>query len=278
MAPKINPLRDPENIAFAGDWHENTPYGRSALDVLAADNVDTIIHAGDFGYDYSDDFVGGLNERLQAHDQILLFVDGNHENFPKLYQYPIHTHYGLRKLTNRIWHIPRGFRWTWWDSVTFMGVGGAASVDKAFRQPYRSWWPEEEITAGDVYAATEDTSPVDIFISHDVSYEVDIPRISKEGPNDSQWPDEAITRARAHRHQLSAITNVVQPWMIVHGHYHYRYINQFQYENGFPCTVQGLAEDGTIATSNLLAFTKDKLIDAARTNRLVRETLNKEST
>lgn len=106
---------------------------------------DYLIICGDFGlvWDNSPEekyWLDWLNEK----NYTTLFVDGNHENHPLLNSYPIETWNGgkVHKIRNSILHLMRGQVFTI-DSHTFFTMGGAASVDKDWRTPGKSWWPEE---------------------------------------------------------------------------------------------------------------------------------------
>jgi len=74
----------------------------------------------------------------------LLYVDGNHENHPKLAALPQEQMFGgtVGKVAENIFHLRRGeiYEIAGKKILTF---GGAASTDKAYRIEYVSWWPEE---------------------------------------------------------------------------------------------------------------------------------------
>lgn len=73
-----------------------------------------------------------------------LFVDGNHENFPRLYHYPVKNFHGGKagQLAKKVWHLRRGEVYTI-DGKKIFTMGGATSIDKTRRTPGISWWPEE---------------------------------------------------------------------------------------------------------------------------------------
>src|SRR5262245_45957967 len=121
-----DPLATPARIAFAGDWHANTRWGISAIQFAAEQGAEVIIQLGDFGYEFRPAFLDGLERALVRTGLRLLFVDGNHEDFPTLLRYPVRSD-GLRRLTDRVWHLPRGFRWVW-GGLRWLALGGAHSV------------------------------------------------------------------------------------------------------------------------------------------------------
>src|SRR6478609_1819971 len=115
-------------IAFAGDWHANTDWAVRAIEYARGEGAEHILHLGDYGYDFEPGFRNKVELALaQAHIK-LWFVDGNHENFTWLYQQPVSEN-GLRRISEHVYHLPRGFRWEW-AGYKFLAVGGAFSVDR----------------------------------------------------------------------------------------------------------------------------------------------------
>lgn len=241
----IDPLAEPNSIAFAGDWHGNDRWGVRAIRKAAGSHADVILHLGDFGYYFTDRYLDALQEVLSENKIPLLFVDGNHENFSYLESFPIEAN-GLRKLRPNVWHIPRGFRWTW-QGVRFIGVGGAHSVDKQYRTPGVSWWPEETLTEADAARATEGGT-VDIMISHDCPAGVTIPGLSSTS---GLFPTEEIHAANAHRGFFKdAIVDIIQPKILWAGHYH-RYYKLYTDIGYGPVRVIGLDCDGSSINENV---------------------------
>ena len=239
-----DPLATPQRIAFAGDWHANTRWAVAAVEYAERHGAEVIVHVGDFGYDFKASFVRSLDRALSGANMRLLFVDGNHENFPVLLRYPVRDS-GLRQLTNRIWHLPRGFRWTW-GGVRLLALGGAHSVDRPWREPGQSWWTQEVLTDTDITRAIEG-GPADVMVSHDCPAGVDIPGLSESS---HLWPADEITAAEAHRVRLRTVVDAVKPRLIWHGHFHRRYVTTADLGYG-PVTVHGLDCDGTTLAGNL---------------------------
>ena len=73
----------------------------------------------------------------------IAFVDGNHENFDKLYEYPIVDFCGgkAHQVRKNIFHLIRGESFII-EGHSFFCFGGAYSRDKATRDP-NFWWPQE---------------------------------------------------------------------------------------------------------------------------------------
>ena len=91
-----------------------------------------------------------------------LFVDGNHENHVKLNSYPVTEWHGgkVHMITPTVIHLMRGQVFDI-DGHKWFTYGGAESTDKAWRTPYRSWWPEETPSFEDYDEAVKNLREVD---------------------------------------------------------------------------------------------------------------------
>ena len=106
---------------------------------------DTLAFAGDFGYLFfrnsdTDRFL----DRLEQLPFDIIFVDGIHENFPLIYQFPVEEWCGgkVHRIRRNIFHLMRGEIFTI-QGHTFFVFGGASSIDCKLRKPGKNWWPEE---------------------------------------------------------------------------------------------------------------------------------------
>jgi hypothetical protein len=239
-----DPLATPARIAFAGDWHANTRWAVAAVQFAAERGADVIIQLGDFGYEYRPSFLQGLDRALARTGLRLLFVDGNHEAFPTLLRYPVHAN-GLRQLSGRVWHLPRGFRWTW-GGVRWLALGGAHSVDRPWREPGVSWWREETLTDDQARSAAA-AGPADVMVSHDCPSGVDIPGLAESA---HVWPAEELVASDIHRRRLRTVVDAVRPRSIWHGHFHCRYESTADLGYG-PVRVTGLDCDGSTLDANV---------------------------
>lgn len=106
---------------------------------------DYVIICGDFGLVW-DDSPREKHWRNWLSDKpfTTLFVDGNHENFEMLRQFPTSEKFGgtVREIAPSVFHLERGQVLTIEDK-SFFTMGGAASHDKEWRREGVSWWPEE---------------------------------------------------------------------------------------------------------------------------------------
>lgn len=205
----------------AGDWHQNTNWAEKMIRHAQKNGCDAILHVGDFGYWPRDGagprYYRKVVEALRFRNMKLYWVDGNHED-----HFVLHASEGIGNEVIR--HLPRGHRWQWWGK-TWMGIGGAVSVDKKWRVPGIDWFPEETITPRQFEHCLR-PGDVDIVIAHDAPEGVDIPGIhalEKLDASQCFFPIDSIHESWAHRGILADIVKDKQPRYWFHGHYHVRY-------------------------------------------------------
>lgn len=211
-----------DKFAVAGDWHRNTPYAVACLDKIAENNVKIIVHLGDFLHYNSkklrEKYLNKLQEVCEKNDQILLFIDGNHEEFDYLFSLPIEED-GTVRLRERIVYLPRSFKWNWND-VDFMALGGAPSINRRELIPTVSWFKEELITKED-YEKSLNKGNVDVLFTHDCPANVDIPRLDNNNLP-KNWQKELL-HCETQRMRLYNFCEKVRPYYLFHGHYHRDY-------------------------------------------------------
>lgn len=229
---------------FIGDTHGVFRQVLTALKKAHANNVHHIIQVGDFGVYPNTVFLDEVEREAAWRDITIYFVDGNHEDFPYLYSYPI-AEDGTRPLRPHIIHLPRGFRFTWGET-RFLAMGGAYSVDRSYRTLNVSYWDEELITEHDIEAAGTDQT--DVLISHDSP--ADAPNPVTDDPFRQQrgrdwFGAEHIENAHYNRLALQAVTDATDPALIVHGHYHQKQAKEaIRKATGTYYTTLSLSEGG----------------------------------
>lgn len=145
---------------------------------------DYVIVLGDFGLVW-DNSREDLYWRkwLDKKPWTTLFLDGNHENFNLLYEFPIEYKLGAKthRVSDSIYHICRGEILEIADKKLFV-FGGAYSVDKFYRVEGRSWWEQEMPTREEMNYGVENLEKVnfnvDFVLTHTcpedvISYVVD---------------------------------------------------------------------------------------------------------
>lgn len=169
-------------IFLTGDIH-----GGMDLHKLSSKNFDSqkdltkedyLIICGDFGCVWS----GGsedarLLDWLNNRNFTTLFLDGNHENFDLLNQYPEEERFGgkVGRISEYIYHLKRGEIYEI-DGKRFFTFGGAESIDKHLRREFFSWWPQEMPTQEEMdyglYNLVKKHFKIDIVLTHSCPYDV----------------------------------------------------------------------------------------------------------
>lgn len=212
----------PDHVVIAGDWHSDIPWGRRVVgllpDLLPRENPRVLLHAGDFGIWAHGDgvaFLDLLDRSLARSNGLIYFLDGNHEDHPHLHHLaggPDPS--GPVALRERIFWLPRGYRWTW-HGRTWLALGGAVSVDRADRVFGVDWFPEEEISEAQTQRVM-DAGRADVMLCHDAP--AGVPLQLPAPP--SWWDRNDLARSALHRERLRAIVEEVRPAYLMHGHYH----------------------------------------------------------
>lgn len=155
------------------DIHKLSNSNFRGFDNLSRD--DYMIICGDFGlvWDNSKDDLY-WQKWLDEKPWTTLWIDGNHENFDLLEEYPVEEWHGgqIQKITDNIFHLRRGYVFEI-DNKKIFAFGGAESHDKEYRKLGRSIWLEElpnemELERGRKSLDAVDWN-VDIVITHSLS-------------------------------------------------------------------------------------------------------------
>lgn len=137
-------------IYITGDLHGDIDIAKlldeNFMQHVTAD--DYVIICGDFGLiwkTYEDETEKEWLDFLEEAPYTTLFIDGNHENFYRLYHdYPtVFINGGLaHQIRPSIYHLMRGQIFTI-EHKTFFTMGGATSIDRFLRIEGKSWWARE---------------------------------------------------------------------------------------------------------------------------------------
>jgi Icc-related predicted phosphoesterase len=233
---------DPVKVLFVGDTHANLNWTRFVIDSAKRLDADVIVQVGDFGYwehtEHGRKFLDAVNEALAEADLDLIWIDGNHENHTVLRlnygpggNFHDPTPDGFWRIRERVFHAPRGSRWTW-HGRRFLACGGAYSIDRNWRRPGESWWPEETIDDEDVRRCIEG-GQADVMVTHDTPAGVRGHMGWATAGDKDNYPE-----SMANRTQLRKVFDVAMPTLLVHGHYHHRNTTRLG-----GCRIEGLARD-----------------------------------
>lgn len=185
---------------------------------------DYVIILGDFGLVWT-----GSNEEKYWVDWLsdkpwtTLFVDGNHENHTKIRALPTVDMFGSKvgQVTDSIFHLRRGNIYTI-DDLKILTIGGAMSIDKAYRQEWITWWADELLSGADIYNALDNLEKVnyevDFVLTHTCPMSIfKLLRLGSFKMNDPTMK------------QLESITNNVsfKHWYFGHFHMDYQISSKF---------------------------------------------------
>lgn len=251
-------------ILLVGDVHGNHAWLDSVYVYASEKEANIIVQLGDLGWGWPQ-----KNQKyppklvLERHINACVaktkipfwFLAGNHDNWNRLPPdcesfEPVLLH----PLDDRasalgfelgedhdlgITYIPRGAVWQW-GSCKFGALGGALSIDKAYRlqyYPYTYW--ERELPPPCAVENLLEAGPLDVLLCHDAPLGPDI--FSHHRDDYYKFPESYKVRS-----QLRDIVDVCQPKYVFHGHHHVRYGEYLcTYEDGSECIVEGLDCDGS---------------------------------
>lgn len=188
-------------IYVTGDCHQNFRKFNTKIfpEQKEMTKEDYVIICGDFGGVWNKEMENKeekhLLDWLEEKPFTTLFVDGNHENFDRLYSYPVELWHGgkVHKIRPSVIHLMRGQIYEI-DGKSFFTFGGASSHDiksgildpedpdfkekkkwldrewRSYRVNHITWWAqelpsEEEMQEGRANLAVHDNQ-VDFIVTH----------------------------------------------------------------------------------------------------------------
>lgn len=219
-AEGVTRLSAAPRIGLLGDTHGDMEHVLAVSDHMYERGVTVLVVVGDFGFIWPrrnwDIDLSELSRRVTARQQTLYFVDGNHEDFTRLYRHPVSGD-GLRWLRPNIAHIPRGYRTVIGSGKTLAALGGAASIDFEHRFVGQSWWLEEVIT--DIDLEVLGNEHADILIGHDAP--IGVPTLEKHlAATNRWWPASSLEYAFRGRQTFHRGFVQVRPSLYLGGQYH----------------------------------------------------------
>jgi len=198
---------------FLGDTHGDLVFVEGAAH-FARQHAAEVIQVGDWGFVWP----GGtqlkqLSKILTDMGVTMRFIDGNHDEHPRLRSY-ISTCAATLIAPNVIYQ-PRGSVHEDEDSTRFLFMGGAPSIDRASRVVGRSWWPEETIADADFAIARDAKGPIHVLVTHDAP--AFPPGFSPKGSPGYRLDQERSLTL------INTLVEIHRPQLHVHGHWHRRY-------------------------------------------------------
>lgn len=281
------PLSEASGAWLLGDWHGNWKWVSKNFWKLLKTPTETegekegpkfLLHVGDLGIWPQLNFLTWLHKKLEESGTYLIAVPGNHEDWDFLASLPKNPD-GFLVVTERILVAPKGLTWTMGGlngvrPLTFMGLGGAVSVDKKHRREGVDWFPSEVISKQELQEALEngrellskEKEGLDVLLSHDAPTGLLIPTIDNN-PAGSAWIErEILAEAQAHRGLLDLVVEDLKPKLLIHGHYHVFYKASYKYQNpsseGVLTEGLGLGMDGAPFEENSYYLNFSKALQA----------------
>lgn len=145
---------------------------RKGFPIPALRRTDYLIVLGDFSLFWSKKSICNKENirKIQNLPYTLLFLDGNHENFDWLEEFPVAERFGgkVQICGENIVHLMRGEIYQIQEK-TFFVCGGAMSHDIEFRQPHITWWPQEQVSAEEERNACKNldqAGTIDFILTH----------------------------------------------------------------------------------------------------------------
>ena len=206
-----------QRVVVSGDWHGQIGWVRTlakALPSLAPD-VTTILQLGDWWMDPD-----ATDEAFADTDIDCIYVTtGNHEPWGDISPLLAAAPDAAVRVSNITWLLPRPGRLVI-GGRSVLSLGGATSVDKAWRREGIDWWPDEDITDAQVAAAIA-TGPADLMLTHESPARTPVRAVREVlRTNPMGFPDDALAESAASRERVAAVWGAARPELLIHGHMH----------------------------------------------------------
>ena len=204
-------------IYVTGDIHANLDRKRlNFFKSLKKDDI--VIVLGDFGFSWNKSLQNSWNA-LDI-ECLTLSVMGNHENYDLIKSCAVERVFDADayKLNPRTFYLMNGEIYNIEGIKSFV-FGGADSIDKAYRVPYVSWWPEEipsysEFRRG-LNNLEKNNWDIDLFLAHTCPSDVSLSLFNY--PHKLKDPVEDMLSQYEYRIQEN---NPKKEYPFLFGHHH----------------------------------------------------------
>lgn len=210
-----------ERVWVVGDLHGNSGWVQTVLPAMRRHNpsLPTMLQLGDYGFDH-----GGPGTHTVDYwanrtgiDRVLVTL-GNHEDWGHIAEAQDAAPGQAIRVSEVVWLLPRPFRFRL-AGRNVLSLGGASSVDKAFRTPGRDWFDQELITERMEAEAIAGGS-ADLLLTHESPVQA-VPEVrSILASNPFEFPADALAVSAAQRERVQRVSDAVQPGLHLHGHMH----------------------------------------------------------
>lgn len=159
-------------VYITGDIHGDiTRFRKGKLRWLGKN--DTLIILGDFGFLWDDSpEEKAARAWLAKRKYTILFLDGTHENYDLLAEYPITEYAGgkVQQIAGNVYHACRGSVYTI-EGKKYLCFGGGESTDQEDREVGVNWWKAEMPSKQDMIYCVQSLDAcayqVDYVLTHD---------------------------------------------------------------------------------------------------------------
>lgn len=157
-------------IYITGDLHGNINDMRLSWLKDNLNKNDILIVLGDFGFFFFKDLIN----QYPNFPFVTIAILGNHENYSILNTFKKTSIFNAkaRLMKDKVYIIDNGEVLNI-DDKSFFVFGGALSIDKAYRVPYISWWPQEQPTISEFNNAISNLEKIDYNIDYFLAHDVD---------------------------------------------------------------------------------------------------------
>lgn len=202
-----------KSYLFLGDTHGDIEFVERVA-VVARQHDAEVVQVGDWGFLWpGSDKLKDLSDLLLGCCLTMRFCDGNHDDHPRLRKLALRGR--ATEIARNVIYQPRGSVHEDEDGTRLLFLGGAPSIDRAFRTKGRSWWPEEVIEEDEASRARAAKKPVHALVTHDAPGFP--PGFASKGSPSYQAAQKLSMQ------RVDMLVKHHRPDLHVHGHWHSRY-------------------------------------------------------
>jgi hypothetical protein len=210
-----------ERVWVVGDLHGNAGWIQVLLPAMRRHDpsLRTILQLGDYGFDHAQPGTGPVDYwAKRAGIERVLVTLGNHEEWNHITAAQEHVPGMAFRVSDVVWLLPRPFRFKI-AGREVLSLGGASSVDKAFRTAGKDWFEDELITE-QMEADAVAGGPADLLLTHEspASAAPEVQLLLTNNPH--EFPPEALAVSAAQRARVQRVSDATLPHLHMHGHMH----------------------------------------------------------
>ena len=225
-------------IMIAGDTHGHDFILRRKAEIARDLNINLIFVVGDFGLWPGPEGVKFLDAVQRAAEDFsvsIVALPGNHEDHDQWEKWldfaPKSKRGNFSMVRSRVALTPKVHPFKI-GGKRFYVCGGAVSIDRAWRKPGKSWWPNETFSPEDLASVQKYKGPpVDYLLTHDA-------------PDYTPWGFNLVPDplSKNNRERIDEAIKVLRPGMHFHGHMHRKYEWDNYESHGSHSTAWGVDE------------------------------------